>query len=177
MSEIFKTNEIVQIAYFVKDVESAARKAFDTFGIGPFFIYKNIELTDVTYRGREAELDHSSAYGQNGSLMIEFTQQNNTGRSAFMDMYPDGGEGLHHVAMFVDDVSAEMQRLKILGFETVTHYFTGEGNLEVAFVDMRTVLGHMVELYEPTESLTRFYQAVAKAALTWDGKELFRNIN
>ena len=177
MSEILKPGKIVQIAYFVNDVENAARKAHRTFGTGPFFIYKNIELTDVTYRGRQAELDHSSAYAQTGSLMIEFTQQNNEGPSAFTDMYPDGGEGIHHVAMFVDDVGAEMRRLKALGCETVTHYFTRSGYVEVAFVDTRAILGHMVELYKPVESLTRFYQVVAKAAESWDGRDLFRYIN
>ncbi|MFT5349305.1 MAG: hypothetical protein ACI909_003815 [Planctomycetota bacterium] len=177
MSEIYKTNEIVQIAYFVKDVEVAARKAHETLGIGPFFIYKNIELVNVTYRGNETELDHTSAYGQSGSLMIEFCQQNDTSRSAFSDMYPDGGEGIHHAAMFVDSVSEEMRRFKTLGHETVTHYFTRDGNVEVAFVDTRNLYGHMIELYEPTEALTGFYSSVRKAANEWDRKELFRYLN
>ena len=97
MTDVLNAGKIVQIAYFVPDVESAARRAHQMFGTGPFFIYHNIELTDVTYRGQPAELDHSSAYGQSGSLMIEFTQQNNVGPSAFTDMYPEGGEGIDDV--------------------------------------------------------------------------------
>ena len=177
MADVLNSGKIVQIAYFVPDVESAARRAHEMFGTGPFYIYHNIELTDVTYRGQPAELDHSSAYGQSGSLMIEFTQQNNVGPSAFTDMYPEGGEGIHHVTMFVDDVASEMRRLQVLGCETVTHYFTRNGHVEVAFVDTRAILGHMLELYQPVESMTRFYRAVAKAADTWDGKELFHYIN
>jgi hypothetical protein len=79
--------------------------------------------------------------------------------------------------MFVDDVAAEMRRLQVLGCETATHYFTRNGHVEVAFVDTRPILGHMLELYQPVESMTRFYRVVAKAADSWDGKELFRFIN
>lgn len=167
----------MQIACYVKDIEQAAKKAHESLGIGPFFIYRHIELRDVSYRGKPAELDHSSAYAQNGHLMIEFTQQNNQANSTFTDMYAEGEEGMHHVAMFVDNVQAEMQRLMAQGYETATHYFTSEGDVEVAFVDMRPVLGHMLELYEPGEPLLKFYRAVESAALTWDGKELFRYLN
>ncbi len=177
MSNILRSGNIVQIAYFVNDVESAARRAHQCFGIGPFYIYKNIELLNVTYRGQQAGLDHSSAYAQSGSVMIEFTQQNSEGPSAFTDMYRKGEEGIHHVAMFVDDVGDEMRRLQALSCETITHYFTRSGNVEVAFVDTRAFIGHMVELYQPVEPLLKFYQAVARAAESWDGKELFRYIN
>lgn len=177
MAEILKLQNIVQIAYYVNDVEAAANLHHQTFGTGPFFIYKNIELVDVSYRGQAAKLDHTSAYAQAGAVMIEFTQQNNEGPSAFTDMYGESGEGLHHVAIFVDDVQGEMLSLQTSGFETVTHYFTKEGNVEVAFVDTRTMLGHMLELYKPVEALTRFYAMVARSAEKWDGKELFRYIN
>ena len=177
MGEILKLQNIVQIAYYVKDVEAAARRAHETFATGPFFIYKNIELTNVTYRGQKAELDHSSAYAQAGPLMIEFTQQNNTGPSTFRDMYPNDEEGFHHVAIFVDNVAEEMSKLDAAGCQTVTHYFTRDGNVEVAFVDTRSILGHMVELYKPVDALSRFYAAVARSATDWDGKELFRYVN
>jgi glyoxalase/bleomycin resistance protein/dioxygenase superfamily protein len=177
MVDKLNLQNIVQIAYYVNDVEAAARKAHAAFGTGPFFIYKNIELLDVSYRGQKSELDHSSAYAQTGSLMIEFTQQNNNAPSAFTDMYPNHEEGFHHVAIFVEDIAEEMLRLSALGCETVTHYFTREGNVEVAFIDTRSILGHMVEIYKPVDALTRFYSAVAKSVENWDGKELFRYIN
>jgi Glyoxalase/Bleomycin resistance protein/Dioxygenase superfamily len=177
MGDILKLDNIVQIAYCVNDVEAAARKAHATFGTGPFFIYKHIELVDVSYRGQKAELDHSSAYAQAGPLMIEFTQQHNVGPSTFKDMYPNDEEGFHHVAIFVDNVAEEMSKLDATGCETVTHYFTRDGKVEVAFIDTRSVLGHMVELYKPVDALTRFYAAVARSATNWDGKKLFRYVN
>jgi hypothetical protein len=109
--------------------------------------------------------------------MIEFTQQHNKAPSTFTDMFKNDDEGFHHVAIFVDNVAEEMLRLRALDCETVTHYFTREGNVEVAFVDTRSILGHMVELYKPVEALSRFYAAVAYSVQNWDGKELFRYIN
>ena len=177
MIDTLKLQNIVQIAYYVNDVEAAAKKANETFGTGPFFIYKHIELRDVSYRGQKSELDHSSAYAQAGPLMIEFTQQHNTAPSTFSDMFQKNDEGFHHAAIFVDNVAEEMHRLSTLGFDTVTHYFTSDGNVEVAFIDTRPVLGHMIEIYKPVEALTRFYEAVERSVKKWDGKKLFRYIN
>lgn len=172
---IVPSGNIVQIAYFVKDIRAAAIEMNRVFGNGPFYLYENIELKDVTYRGNAATLDHSSAYGQSGNIMIEFTQQNREGPSAFRDMYADGEEGLHHVAMFVSSVQEEIQRLKKLGFQVANHFYTSAG-VEVAFIDTTETLGHMTELYEPVTPLKKFYSMVASAAVDWDGKELFRYI-
>ena len=51
------------------------------------------------------------------------------------------------------------------------------GEIPEGIIDTRSILGHMLELYKPVPSLTRFYDAVAGAARKWDGKELFRYIS
>ena len=173
---MFKTvnlSNIVQIAYYVSDIESAARKTNQVLGTGPFYLYKNIALENVTYRNEDSTLDHSSAYAQSGSIMLEFTQQNDNQASVFTEMYPDRQEGLHHVAIFVEDVQAAMDELNEKGIDTVTHFFTRDGHVEVAFMDFRSMLGHMVEIYQPVDALKKFYRAVASAAENWDGNELF----
>ncbi|MFD2136543.1 hypothetical protein ACFSLT_18030 [Novosphingobium resinovorum] len=81
---------IRQIAYFVPDVRAAARAHSAAFGSGPYYVADHIALTRAVHRGVERELDHSSAYGQWGEVMIEFCQQNNPGPSAFHDLYPEG---------------------------------------------------------------------------------------
>ena len=45
-----------------------------------------------------------------------------------------------------------------------------------AFVDTRASLGHMLELYEPTEQLSGFYDFVAEAAKGWNGTDLIREL-
>ncbi|MDH7637443.1 VOC family protein [Sphingomonas oryzagri] len=168
---------IRQIAYFVADVRAAAARHHALFGSGPYYVADNIPLAACLYRGEPAELDHSSAYGQWGDLMIEFVQQNNPGPSAFHDMYPEGSgrEGIHHVALFVDDVDASIAAYAAQGHDCALRAVTGTG-LVFAMIDMVATHGHMVELYSPTPSLTGFYAMIADAAREGVGNALIRPI-
>ena len=152
---------IRQIAYFVPDVRAAATHHRATFGSGPFLVADHIALASCLHRGRPAALDHSAAYGQWGDVMIEFVQQNNDGPSAFRDMYPrDGDQGLHHAAVFVDDIGQA-----VAGFESrgcaVPLYAQMPSGLVFAMIDMVASLGHMIELYQPDAVLADFYARVA----------------
>ncbi len=166
-----------QIAYFVPDVRIAALSHHQQFGSGPFFVADNIPLRLSRYRGVEQALDHSSAYGQWGPVMVEFVQQNNPGPSVFHDMYPEnsGRSGLHHVALFVEDVVAEMARFEKAGHETALYAEMTDG-FAFAMIDMVATLGHMVELYAPVQALTGFYAMVAKAAVDFNGADPIRTI-
>ena len=101
--------------------------------------------------------------------MIEFIQQNSEGPSAFRDMYADGEEGIHHVAMFVSNVQEEIQRLKKLGFQVANHFYTRAG-VEVVFIDTTEILGHMTELYEPVKPLKKFYSINSTPAVIINNK-------
>lgn len=167
-----------QIAYFVADVRSAALAHHRQFGSGPYFVADNIPLRLSVHRGVERPLDHSSAYGQWGAVMIEFVQQNNSGPSAFHDIYPEGSGrgGIHHVALFVDDVAAEIARCNTAGHATALYAEMNDG-FAFAMIDMVETLGHMVELYQPVPTLTGFYDFVAAAAVGFDGTDPVRTIS
>jgi hypothetical protein len=168
---------IRQIAYFVADVRVAALAHHRRFGSGPYFVAENIPLRRSLYRGVERPLDHTSAYGQWGAVMIEFVQQNNPGPSAFHDMYPQGSGrgGIHHVALFVDDLEAEIARCNAEGHATALYAEMSDG-FAFAMIDMVESLGHMVELYCPTPVLTGFYEFVGAAATGFDGTDPVRTI-
>ncbi|MGF7153354.1 VOC family protein [Novosphingobium gossypii] len=156
---------IRQIAYFVPDVRAAARAHAAAFGSGPYFVADSIPLTRAVHRGVERQLDHSSAYGQWGEVMIEFCQQNNPGPSAFHDLYPEGagGQGLHHVALFVDDLDEAVAGFVGQGHELALDAAMTDG-FRYVFVDTLATYGHMLELYEPRESLVGFYDYVRRKA-------------
>lgn len=105
--------------------------------------------------------------------MIEFVQQNSRGPSVFHDLYPEGTgrHGLHHVALFVDDVDAEAARLAGQGFPTAFRAEMNDGFV-FAFADTSSVYGHMIELYAPVPALARFYRMVARAAQDFDGSDI-----
>ncbi|MCJ2178047.1 VOC family protein [Novosphingobium album (ex Hu et al. 2023)] len=156
---------IRQIAYFVPDIREAARAHAQAFGSGPYYVADNIPLKRALYRGTEGHLDHSSAYGQWGEVMIEFCQQNNPGPSAFHDLYPEGSgrTGLHHVALFVDDVAMAAEAWRTQGHAIALDATMTDG-FRYVFVDTVEKYGHMLELYEPLPALTGFYELVRASA-------------
>ena len=158
-----------QIAYFVPDIRAAARAHRATFGAGPFLIADHVATPMVRYRGQPAVLDHGSAYGQWGEVMVEFVAQHDDGPSAFHDLYPHGSGrfGLHHVAVFVDDLGAAIERFAAHGAACALYAETEA--LAFAMVDTSATLGHMTELYEPTPALTGFYDRIRSAAQTGGG--------
>jgi hypothetical protein len=166
-----------QLAYKVNDLEAAALAHTRAFGSGPFFVLRHVALASSLHRGVERPFDHSSAYGQWGSVMVELVVQHNADASALHDMFPhgSGAEGLHHAALFVDDLDAAIASFASQGAPLAQLSVT-EGGTAFAFVDTRDSLGHMLELYEPTQQLTGFYDFVAAAAQGWDGSELIREL-
>jgi catechol 2,3-dioxygenase-like lactoylglutathione lyase family enzyme len=166
-----------QVAYFCADVRAAALAHHQAFGSGPYFVAENIPLASSVHRGQPHAFDHSSAYGQWGAVMIEFVQQNNPGPSAMRDLYPEGSGrwGLHHAALWVDDVDAEAARLAAAGFPLAQRSVMSDGFV-FAFVDTSVAYGHMLELYAPLPALTDFYAMVADAARGWQGGEVLTTI-
>ncbi|MGA9275922.1 VOC family protein [Ilumatobacter sp.] len=157
----------VQIAYATDDVHAAARR-WVQHGVGPFFVLEHIALADAEVDGIPSEFDHSSAYGQWGPVMVELICQHGAGPDPVV-----GTSGVHHVASFVDDLDTASAQLSADGFERrlFAHTAGGQG---FAFHDARSTLGHLLEIYEQTAGLTRFYSMVRDAAVDWDGTDPIR---
>lgn len=163
----------VQIAYVVPDAASAARAWSARFGAGPFFLRPHIELADVWYRGRSTNFDHTAAYGQWGSMMIELVQDHGRGPSVVRDRFAPDESGLHHLAFVVDDLATVLDRVRAAGIEVAMSARTA-GGVEFHFADLVVTHGHFVELYARTARLVEFYAMVADAADGWDGADPVR---
>jgi hypothetical protein len=166
-----------QLAYKVNNLDAAVIAHHRRFGSGPFFAARHVALASSQHRGAEQPFDHSSAYGQWGSVMVELVVQHNPDPSALHDMFPWGtaSEGLHHAAFFVDDLATAIGSF---GAEDapLAQLSVTAGGTAFAFVDTVAAHGHMLELYEPTSQLTGFYNMVANAAQGWDGTDLLREL-
>lgn len=160
----------MQHAYFVADAAAAAERWSKTFGAGPFFLMEHIPLADVVIRGVPGSLDHTSAYGQLGDIMVELVQQNCAAASVFTD-YP---AGLHHMATFAEDLDVALTELATAGVPTAMTATTATGGLRFAFADARALCGHYIELYQDEPSIRDFYQFVRTAATGWDGRNPVR---
>ena len=92
-------------------------------------------------------------------------------------MYPHGSGrfGIHHIALFVDDLATAIAEFAADGLALAQYAKTTTGT-DFAFIDAVERYGHMVELYEPTPALTSFYAMVAGAANYWDGRNPIRKL-
>lgn len=163
----------VQLAYHVAEPRTAAQDYAARLGWGPFFIMENIPLEYARHRGELRAFHHSSAYGQAGRLMVELISQVDDQPSALRDMFQRHESGLHHMACFVDNLAEARERFATAGFEFALEARTLTG-VEFVMVDTRSVLGHMLELYEPSEQLVKFYDYVAHKAKDWNGERPVR---
>jgi hypothetical protein len=141
---------IIQNAYVVDDLDAAIARWHAVFGIGPFFVRRHLQLAEVRYRGRPTRLDFSAA---------------------FRDMFAPGQQGFHHVAVVPSDYQALLAHYETLGCAVAMELRTSSGR-GAAYVDTRSLIGHMTEVYLPTEGLSAVYQEVALAAARWDGRQI-----
>jgi Glyoxalase/Bleomycin resistance protein/Dioxygenase superfamily len=161
----------VQIAYAVDDVERAAESFADRFGAGPFFVRHHPPF-EAVHQCAPAVFSHSSAYGQWGEMQVELVQFGHCSPASLQESVA-ATSGLHHMAMFVNSLPAEQARLEALGMPCVMLSTTASG-LRFAFHNGRATLGHLVEIYEPSDSVQRLYRKVRDAAVGWDGHDPVR---
>lgn len=164
-------HRIVQNAYYVRDLDAAILRWHRIWGLGPFFVRRNIVLTDVQYRGAPSQLDISAAYVQAGAIQVELVTQHDDTPSAFRDMYAAGQEGFHHCAVMPPDPDEVVREYVAQGYAVATSLRTAAGR-GASYVDTRALLGHMMEIYTVSDSLTALYRDVAAAAQAWDGRTL-----
>ena len=164
---------IVQVAYAVDDVRMAASRHAARFGSGPFFVLEHIEVQTVHHRAESGVFDHSSAYGQAGGVMVELVCLHRIEPVSLQRQLQQRGLGIHHLAYFVPDLDREATRLSDLGYPQAMLATTASG-LRFAFHDAVAELGHLWEIYEPTERLQDFYAMVAHASVDWDGSDPVR---
>ncbi len=81
-----------------------------------------------------------------GTNKIELLESSNP-ESAIAKFIEKRGEGLHHIAFEVEDIVAEMQRLKDLGFHLLRDEpFKGADNKLVCFIHPKSANGVLIEL-------------------------------
>ncbi|MFS2185369.1 methylmalonyl-CoA epimerase [Mucilaginibacter sp. Mucisp84] len=109
-------------------------------------IYAKLLNTPV-YKTETVESEHViTAFLQSGPNKIELLQALNDD-SAIAKFIAKKGEGIHHVAFEVDDIEAEMKRLKNEGFVLLNDKpKQGADNKLVCFVHPKSVNGVLIEL-------------------------------
>jgi Glyoxalase/Bleomycin resistance protein/Dioxygenase superfamily len=163
---------IHHIGYVVENLGQDVPNFAARTGAGPFFGMEHIVFDEVTYRGQPAVYDHSSAFGQWGSILVELTQVHDAQPAGLRDALVRPGAGVGHVAWLAESLQAEVERLENAG---LTPFHTGRtGPASAVWFEGGKLFGHPVEVLERREELERFYALVRDASLAWDGSEPLR---
>jgi catechol 2,3-dioxygenase-like lactoylglutathione lyase family enzyme len=157
---------IHHVGYVVEDIPAAVEWAVSTLGAGPFFLIEHLEFDEVTFEGRPAVYDHSSAFGQWGSIKLELTHVHAVSPGLAETLIPSG---LGHVAWLADDLDAESERLGLPLFHT------GQaGPVRAHWFDARATLGHHIEVLQTSPELLGFYELMRTSSEGWDGRDPLR---
>ena len=135
MSEVCTINHLDHVGVAVKDIKAA----LDFFG--KVFDVPDAEVVLMDDQGVRACLIQ---VGQTRLELLEPTSpQSGVGR--FIERR---GEGLHHLALNVTDISGKLQSLEPLGVDLIDHAPREGLSGTIAFVHPKSVFGVLTELVE-----------------------------
>lgn len=135
MSEVCTVNYIDHVGVAVRDIQAALRFFQDNFGAPPSEV---AELDDQGVRATLVQV------GQTRLELLEPLNENTTvGR--FIERR---GEGLHHLALNVDDISGKLRILEAQGVELLDRQPREGLSGDIAFIHPRAVFGILTELVQ-----------------------------
>lgn len=127
-------NKIEHIGIAVKSLEESNKLFEKLLGVS------NYKIEDVLSEGVRTSFFKS---GPNKIELLEATNED----SSIAKYLNNKGEGIHHIAFEVDDIVAEISRLKAEGFVVLNETpKKGADNKLVAFVHPKSANGVLVEL-------------------------------
>jgi Glyoxalase/Bleomycin resistance protein/Dioxygenase superfamily len=160
------------IGYVVNDLRVGVEQFSATTGAGPFFAIEHLIFEEVTYRGGPAVYDHSSAFGQWGSIMVELTQVHDAQPAGLRDALSSPGAGIGHVGWLADSLEDEIARLQTNG---LTVFHTGRIDpVSAVWLEGGDLFGHPIEVLQRRDELLGFYAMLRDASRDWDGSEPYR---
>jgi catechol 2,3-dioxygenase-like lactoylglutathione lyase family enzyme len=178
MSRIF--GEIRQIAFVVRDLESALRYWTETLGIGPFYVIRDLVPDGYRYKGKPVAPPRISiALGFSGEAQVEIIQQHDDRPSAYKDFLDSGREGFQHVSSWLtrEEYDPLMKRLLESGHAVIHEGAIPRSGIRFAYFATDTAPGGLVfEISEARDpAIYPAMMKIAEAARGWDGKEPVRD--
>jgi catechol 2,3-dioxygenase-like lactoylglutathione lyase family enzyme len=165
---------ITQIGVIVRDIEVSMRYWTELTGIGPFVVFRNLELEDYRYRGELVKPPIVDlALGYSGEIQFELIQQLNDAPSGFADFIAAGQEGMQHVSpQFAspEEFDAAYEQLRENGLVVVHEGRMKDTPFRIAYF---TTPGGGFPQYEISEvrhpSMVPAFDRIELLNVQWDG--------
>lgn len=134
-------NKIEHIGIAVKDLDISSK------------LYERL-LGTACYKKEDVESEYvSTAFFRTGDNKIELLAATSSS-SAIARFLENKGEGIHHIAFDVADISAEMERLKAEGFILLNEQpKRGADNKLICFVHPKDTNGVLIELCQEIKNI------------------------
>jgi catechol 2,3-dioxygenase-like lactoylglutathione lyase family enzyme len=149
------------IGYWVDDLSAAVAWSEAALGAGPFTVLEHIDLGDsFRFRGEPAVLDHSAAFGQWGSVIIELNQAHEVTPALALELRVGHGN-VSHVSWTTDDLAVEAVHMELAGCPLLT---TSRSGAWADWFEGGPVFGHAVEIHQPTAGVLGMWDGLGRAA-------------
>jgi hypothetical protein len=159
-----------QLGFVVSDLDSALAHWTQTMGVGPFVVFEDAAKgRTVMHRGRQTTVDITLCVAHAGDVQIELIHQKGAGESPFTEFLGRGGDGLHHLAFCVEDLSSSSDRMETAGYRMATSFHGTDGEMTIAYFDPPPMVGIMVELMPNTAQRNALNARVKTLCADWDG--------
>ncbi len=152
MQNVFGNNwEFHHVATVVKDMDAAV-KYYESLGI--FTFQPEFALDATTYE--EYEVYGKSVKSSKDKTRMRFASIGPNrielvspvqGNPLYVDFLKQKGEGIHHIAFYVDDLEAEIKKLKAKGIPMLTKVKRAPGR-GFAYFDIRKQGGVILEIIQ-----------------------------
>ena len=148
-----------QIGIVVKDLDKAVEAYSSLFGVGP---WKAVDLPgiDATMRGEPVEYNMRIALVKVGCIVLELIQVLE-GETIHKEFLREKGEGIHHIALLVDDLDKIVEEWEAAGIKVLQRSGlpTQEGDpAGIAYMDTEDLVGIIIELARAPKSRNEFYK-------------------
>jgi methylmalonyl-CoA/ethylmalonyl-CoA epimerase len=144
-----------QVAYVTPNLDQFLATFNDKLGVDRFYVIRDAQVTDQTFRGEPCDAHQDLAFGYAGDLQFEVIQPI-SGRSTyseFLDAHPMGG--IHHTGVLVDDYDAAVAELST-SFDLAQ---TGRvGETRFGYFDTTAYLGAFVEVLQLGDDFVQLFE-------------------
>lgn len=138
---------VAQIAIVVRDIESASQRYAAILGLPVPDIIITAPGLEVhqTYNGEPSDAQAKLAFFQLGQVQLELIEPMG-GNSTWQAALDEKGEGVHHIAFWVEGMQRSVDFLKSQNIPMIQRGDMGEG--QYAYFDSVASLGVTLELLE-----------------------------
>jgi methylmalonyl-CoA/ethylmalonyl-CoA epimerase len=111
--------QFFHVGYVVPNLDAALAHVNTTLGAPRFMVFREVIVENGWFRGSEAPINHSMAFGYVGDVLFEFVEHvaGKSTYSEFLDRVPGGG--VHHLGYSVGDYDAATTDLLERGYRPV----------------------------------------------------------